>query len=49
MILLQGVDFLSEHAAVKDYLGRLQSRQSWKNTYYGEDLVNLGWKAHLES
>ena len=48
-IVLQGVDFLAEHAPVKDYLERLKSRQSWKNTYYGEDLVNQGWKAHLES
>jgi glutathione S-transferase len=45
----KGVDLLAEHAPVKEYLERLQSRQSWKNTFYGEDLVNAGWKAHLES
>lgn len=45
----KGVDFLAEHAPVKDYLARLQSRQSWKNTHYSEELVNKGWKAHLEA
>jgi len=34
---------------VKEYLERLQSRQSWKNTYYSEELVNKGWKAHLDA
>jgi hypothetical protein len=43
------VDLLAEHIPVREYLERLQSRQSWKNTYYSEELVNKGWKQHLEA
>lgn len=48
MLLMQGVDLSAEHGPAAEYLKRLQSRQSWKNTFYSEGLVNEGWKAHLE-
>lgn len=45
---MQGFELPAEDAPVKQYLEALQSRQSWKNTQYSEDLVNAGWKSHLE-
>ena len=45
--LMQKVDLPAEHGPVDEYLKRLQSRQSWQNTFYGEDLVNEGWRAHI--
>ena len=47
-ILVQKVDLPAEHGPVAEYLERLQSRRSWQNTFYSEDLVNEGWEAHLK-
>jgi glutathione dehydrogenase/transferase len=33
--------------AVKAYLEAMESRESWKNTYYAPELVIKGWNRHL--
>lgn len=45
---MQDFDLPDDYKPVKDYMAKLKSRPSWQNTKYSEDLVNAGWKAHLE-
>lgn len=46
--MAQGFELPGNLKPVADYLDSLKSRDSWKNTQYSEDLVNAGWKKHLE-
>ncbi|CAL8468489.1 g8029 [Coccomyxa elongata] len=34
---------------LKEYNQRIRSRDSWKQTYYPEEKVVQGWKAHIEA
>ena len=47
--MVQNLDILAEFPSVKDYLGRIESRDSWKNTQYSEDIVIAGWKDHIDA
>ncbi|CAK0781401.1 hypothetical protein CVIRNUC_005364 [Coccomyxa viridis] len=46
---LKGWEIPSSLTSLHEYMKRIQSRDSWKQTYYPPEKVLAGWKAHLES
>jgi hypothetical protein len=34
---------------LQEWFQRMESRDSWKKTYYPTEKVILGWKKHIES
>lgn len=46
-ILVQDLDILADFPTVKDYFQKIESRDSWKNTIYSEEIVIAGWKQHI--
>ncbi|CAL5221318.1 g3490 [Coccomyxa viridis] len=46
---LKGWEIPSNLTNLHEYITRMQSRDSWKQTYYSPDKVLAGWKAHLAS
>lgn len=43
----QNWEIPADLTALHRYLNLIMARDSWKNTYYGEDLVIKGWDRHL--
>jgi len=46
---LKGWEIPSNLTNLHEYIERMQSRDSWKQTYYPPEKVLAGWKAHLQS
>ena len=46
---LQGWEVPDMLSDLKEYNQRIRSRDSWKQTYYPEEKVVQGWKAHIEA
>ena len=42
----RGFELPDSFTETKKYMDRFMERESWKNTYYGPDLVIKGWERH---